>query len=51
MCMATYKKHIEWFQELKYQTFRKRKMNYVNDEGYCKDYLSVWLYSNVSFDL
>jgi hypothetical protein len=46
MCMTAYNKHIEWFQNLKYQIFRKRNMNYDNDEGYCKNYLSVWMYSS-----
>jgi hypothetical protein len=36
MCLATYNKHIEWFQDLKYQIFRNFRMNYDKDEGYCK---------------
>jgi hypothetical protein len=43
MRVGSCNKHIDRFQDLKYQISRKSKMNYDNDEGYCKKYLSVWL--------
>jgi hypothetical protein len=48
--MATCYKHIKWFEDIKCQILRNPKMDYDNDERFCKNYLSVWLYPSVSFD-